>query len=224
VSARDLVIVGTGGTSVDILDAVHAVNTLADGPAFRPVCFLDDNAARFGTMLHGLPVRGPLESAAEMAGCLFINGIGSPNNFWRRDGFVRRLGIPDDRFAIVVHPTASVSPWATVGAGTAILQHVTVSANAQVGAHVVVLPQTVISHDCLIGDHVCITGGVSLSGAVRVGARSYIGTNACVMNGVTIHEGSLVGMGSVVLRDVAAGSVVVGNPARLLRPVRPETR
>jgi sugar O-acyltransferase (sialic acid O-acetyltransferase NeuD family) len=220
VTPRDLVIVGTGGTSVDILDAVHALNTAADGPTFRPVCFLDDSATRIGTTFHGLPVRGPLDTAAQMTGCLFINGIGSPNNFWRRDDFVNRLGVPADRFATVVHPTASVSPWATLGPGTAILQHVTVSATAQVGAHVVVLPQTVISHDCVIGDHVCLTGGVCLSGGVRVGARSYIGTNACVMNGVTIHEGSLVGMGSVVLQDVPSGSVVVGNPARLLRSVR----
>ena len=38
---------------------------------------------------------------------------------------------------------------------------------------------------------------------------------------VEIGEGAVVGAGSVVTRDVAAGAVVAGNPARLLRMVEP---
>lgn len=214
---QDLVIIGTSGTSVDILDAVLESNAAGHRAALRPICFLDDDPARSGQLLHGVEIRGPLQIAASMSGCLFISGIGSPASYRRKPVLMARLGIADDRFATVVHPTASVSRMATLGPGTAILQHVTVSANARVGAHVVVLPQTVISHDCVIGDHTCITGGVCLSGMVQVGRACYIGTNASVRNGVRIGDGSLVGMGSVVLDDVEADTVVVGNPARLLR-------
>ena len=132
-SSRKLVIVGTGGTSVDIFDAVLAQRAAGDA-SFEPFCFLDDNPSRIGQALHGLPVKGPLELAREMADCVFINGIGSPGNFWRRDEFVRRLGVAPDRFATIVHPTASVSSMADVGPGTAILQHVTISANARIGS------------------------------------------------------------------------------------------
>lgn len=218
---QDIVIVGTGGTSIDILDAIRAMG--AAGTAdFRPAYFLDDNAERVGQSLCGVEIRGPLETARDLAGCLFINGIGSPNNFWRRDQIVARLGISPDRFATVVHPSASVSPMASIGPGTAVLQNVTVSANARIGAHVVVLPNSVISHDCIVGDYSCITGGVCLSGAVRVDPSCYIGTNAAVIGGVTIHAGALVGMGSVVLADVPANSAVVGNPAKFLRWIQPQ--
>jgi sugar O-acyltransferase (sialic acid O-acetyltransferase NeuD family) len=218
VEPRDLVIVGTGGTSVDILDAVLARQAVGDH-SLRPVCFLDDNPARIGGTLHGLPVRGPLETARDLRDCLFINGIGSPKNFWRRDQIVQRLGVPIDRFATVTHPTASVSARAIIGPGSAILQLVTVSANARVGAHVVVLPNSVVSHDCVIGDHTCITGGVCVSGGVTVEPSCYLGTNSVVNNSVVIGRGSLIGMGAVVLRNVPSNSVVVGNPARFLRPV-----
>jgi sugar O-acyltransferase (sialic acid O-acetyltransferase NeuD family) len=214
---RDLVIIGTGGTSVDILDTVRA---MAGTGQFRPAFFLDDNPSQIGRSLHGVEVRGPLEVAGDLTDCLFINGIGSPNNFWRRDQIVARLGLSDDRFATIVHPSASVSSMATVGPGTAVLQNVTVAANAHIGAHVVVLPNSVISHDCVVGDHSCITGGVCLSGGVRVERCCYIGTNASVIGGVRINEGALVGMGSVVLADVPAGVAVVGNPARFLREIR----
>jgi sugar O-acyltransferase (sialic acid O-acetyltransferase NeuD family) len=218
VPRSNLVIVGTGGTSVDILDAVWDRRAGGD-ESLQPLCFLDDNPARIGQSLHGLPIRGPLEAARDLADCLFINGIGSPANFWRRDQIVGRLGISHDRFATIIHPSASVSRLASVGSGSAILQHVTVSANVRIGSHVVVLPNTVVSHDCVVGDYTCIAGGVCLSGNVEVDAFCYLGSNATIIGGRRIHGRSLVGMGAVVLTDVAENSVVVGNPARFLRQV-----
>ena len=50
-----------------------------------------------------------------------------------------------------------------------------------------------------------------------------IGTGAVVLGGITIGEGAVVGAGSVVTRDVPAGAVVAGNPARVLRMVEPAT-
>lgn len=54
---------------------------------------------------------------------------------------------------------------------------------------------------------------------VRIGPNVWIGFDACVLPGVSIGEGSVVGARSVVVEDVAAYSIVAGNPARLIRRI-----
>lgn len=52
---------------------------------------------------------------------------------------------------------------------------------------------------------------------VTIGARAWIGEGALILPGVSVGEGAIVGGGSVVTRDVAAGTVVAGVPARVIR-------
>jgi acetyltransferase-like isoleucine patch superfamily enzyme len=53
-----------------------------------------------------------------------------------------------------------------------------------------------------------------LSGAVLVGAFSWIGVGSSVRQNVCIGAQAIVGAGSVVIRDVFDGLTVIGNPAR----------
>lgn len=51
----------------------------------------------------------------------------------------------------------------------------------------------------------------------RIGSNCFIGGHSIIMPGITIGDGSVVGAGSVVTKDVPAHSVVVGNPARIIQ-------
>lgn len=74
-----------------------------------------------------------------------------------------------------------------------------------------------INHDDIIGDYTCITGGVCISGGITIGKSCYLGTNCAIKEHIRIGEYSLIGMGSVVLNNLPENSVIVGNPARVIR-------
>jgi maltose O-acetyltransferase len=59
--------------------------------------------------------------------------------------------------------------------------------------------------------------GPELATPVTIGDNVWIGGRAIILPGVTIGEGAVIGAGSVVTRDVEAGAIVAGNPARFIR-------
>lgn len=219
---RRLLILGTGGNCVDILDIVLDLNAGAGSTVLEPAGWLDDDEALHGKRLHGLEVLGPLALAKQMPDCLLINGIGSPQNHLKKPAIIAKTGAGPERFVTLVHPLASVSRFASISPGTVLFPGVAVHSGAVVGAHVIVLANSVINHDDLIGDHVCIASGVCLSGGVAVGPRAYVGSGATVRGNLNVGEGALVGMGAVVIADVEPFAVVAGNPARVIERRQPD--
>lgn len=214
---KRIVILGTGGNSVDILDTLNDINDASSTRVYECLGFLDDNESlRRKRILHS-EVLGPLATARDLKDCFFVNGIGAPTNFWKKESIIAKTGAALERFETVIHPSASVSRTATLGRGVVIFQHVVVTSNVHIGNHVIILPNTVISHDDVVGDYTCIAGGVCISGQVTIGRSCYLGTNSTIIGNTEVGDQCLIGMGSCVLRNVPPNSVMVGNPARFIR-------
>jgi sugar O-acyltransferase (sialic acid O-acetyltransferase NeuD family) len=208
---EDLIILGAGGSSREILGAVEDINRLE--PRWRVLGFLDDNPALQGKSVDGLPLLGPLAAAKEHPAQLIV-GIAS----WRKPGarreVVLRLGLPRERYATVIHPSASINSRVTIGAGTTILQNVVITSGTVVGDHVLISQNVTMAHDQVIDDFVTIASAAIITGGVKLRAGCYLGSGCTIMNRVTVNEGALVGIGSVVMIDVPAGVTVSGYPAR----------
>lgn len=75
-----------------------------------------------------------------------------------------------------------------------------------------------LAHNVHVGEHAMIIAGAEVSGSVEIGREAWIAPQVSVLNKIRIGDRALVGIGSVVVRDVPAGMVVAGNPARVVRP------
>jgi sugar O-acyltransferase (sialic acid O-acetyltransferase NeuD family) len=212
---QPLLLVGSGGLARETLAAVRS----HDSPQWTPLGFLDDNAARHGSTVDGLPVLGPVEAVHGHPDAAVVLCTASTRDQASRLRLGRRLGLPEQRYATVRHAAASLAGGTEVGPGSVLLAGVVVTAPQRVGAHVVAMPHVVLTHDDSVGDYVTLATRVSVSGAVRIGEGAYLGAGALVRESLVIGAWSLVGMGAVVLSDVPPHEVWVGHPARRLRPV-----
>lgn len=108
-----------------------------------------------------------------------------------------------------------------IGKGAVICPFVTLTSNIKIGQSFHANIYSYVAHDCVIGDYVTLAPRVMCNGNVVVEDYAYIGTGAIIKQGTpdkptVIGAGAIVGMGAVVTKSVAPGSVVVGNPAKVL--------
>jgi acetyltransferase-like isoleucine patch superfamily enzyme len=120
---------------------------------------------------------------------------------------------------ILIRENTEISDDVLVGTNSVVDGDCRIGKNVSIQTGVYVTRHTVIEDGVFMGPY-CVTtndkymfDGAELKGPViKEGAR--IGANATVLPGIIIGKGAVVGAGAVVTRDVAAGEVVVGNPAR----------
>ena len=141
---ESLLIIGAGGHG-------RVVAEIAEACGYDSIAFLDDNSpTAIGKIKE-------MESYTPQYDGVFI-AIG--NNALRQQLAGQLKQLKGAKLVTLVHPTAYVSPSATVGAGTVVEPKAVINTNSQIGQGCIISVGTVVDHDCLIGDFCHINAGV----------------------------------------------------------------
>jgi sugar O-acyltransferase (sialic acid O-acetyltransferase NeuD family) len=195
-------------------NAIEALDCL--GPTYEFAGFVDDTLEKQRDGAFGHPVF-PRAEFEERSSFRVLAVPGSPSSYTGRKQLIDGLGVKLDRFARVVHHSATISSIATIGYNVLVMAGVVITSNAVIGNHVCLLPNAVVHHDSKVGDWSLVGTNVAIAGGVDVGENCFIGSGSSIRNGVQIGDRAMIGLGSTVISDVAAGAIVAGNPARILR-------
>lgn len=196
-------------------EAVRLALTVNDAdPRWDRIVLLDDDPAKQGLEVMGVPVAGPFAALADhQDGDEAVNLVARSTK--GRDGACARIesfGIP---LASLVHPSVDLRG-TTLGRAVTIYEGAVISALSTVGDHAVVFTRAVLGHGATLGTGAVLAPGAVVNARVEVGDRAYIGSNAAVLPDLVIGAEAVVGACSAVLFDVPPGSTALGVPAEVM--------
>ncbi|MDX6242060.1 MAG: hypothetical protein QOG10_6967 [Kribbellaceae bacterium] len=181
---------------------------------FNFLGFLDDNEPGVDLVEErGAKYLGPVANMEHLpADVEYVIGIGSGAHRHKIDRWATSLG---RKAATLIHPAATVGRHLLrIAPGTIICSHVSLTTNITLGRHVHLNLNVTVGHDAVLGDYVTVNPGATISGNVTLEDEVNVGTGAAIIQGRTVGQGSIIGAGASVVKDIPAGVVAVGVPAR----------
>jgi sugar O-acyltransferase (sialic acid O-acetyltransferase NeuD family) len=210
---KPLVIYGAGGFAREVLFVLRDMAKVRQ--EWDVLGFLDDAADQRPTEICGLPILGGVEWVRNARHPVHVVlGVGFPSSKYQ---LVRRLRNDVAGFPSLIHPSAILSEFVTVGEGVVVTAGNVLTTQVRVEDFAMLNLSCTVGHDSIVGAYSSIAPGTNLSGNVRVGEGAEIGTGAKVVPGVTIGGWSVVGAGAVVVSDLPSNSTAVGIPARVIK-------
>ncbi|WP_333873181.1 acetyltransferase [Methylobacter sp.] len=217
VTPQRLVIFGVSNILSDLFDCAYAnkialskiVIDLPEETGERDISL----AARL-TALEGIcvaPTVEYLDNFKPASGELYLLGPTTPTRVVLANKLKERFGL---HFHTLIHPSAYVSPLATLAEGVFIGANSVVGPGARLAEHVFINRGVTIGHDTHIGAFSRIQPGSNLGGLSHIGRGATVAIGATLIERLVVGDNAFIGAGAVVIADVPANVLVVGIPAK----------
>ncbi len=205
---RKLVVIGAGGHGKVVADCAEQMHI------YDEIVFIDDIYQHTKTVLHW-PIVGMSNQWQEyLAEADYVVAIGNNQTRYR---LVQELIAQHAKIATIIHPSAQISQYADIGAGSVIFASAVVNCSSQIGLAAIINTSATIDHDCVVGDACHISPGANIAGMVTLGDRVWVGIGSAVVQCLSIGHDIQLGAGTIVTKNLEQSGVYVGAPAEKIK-------
>lgn len=210
---KKIVVYGSGGFARELVHLIEDINEHEN--TWEVLGYIDDNVENHGKIINDLPVLGGSDWIKTQDTLAVAMGIGAPNT--KKAIAEKLVGLENVTYPNLIHPSVKYSKYNTIGKGNVICEGNILTTNIDIKDFVTINLNCTIGHDVVIESHTTILPNASVSGNVVFEERVDFGTNATIIQGVRVGEGTIVGAGAVVVKDLPEKCTAVGMPAKPIK-------
>lgn len=210
---KNIVIIGASGHGSVILDCIEKEGK------YNVSGFVDSFKEK-GTKQNGYEILGSeydLPYLMEMFNV--YGGIVAIGDNWTRKSVVDRISMiaPNFEFITSIHPKAVIGKDVHIGKGTVIMPGAIVNANSKMGDFCILNTNSSLGHDSIMDDFSSMASGITAGGGFYLGKFSAVCLGTNIIENVRVMEHTVIGAGSLVVKDVRGYVVAYGSRARIVR-------
>lgn len=206
---KKLIIIGARGFGREVYDLAKVCTGY--GETFVVKGFLDDNKDVLNSFNNYPPILNSVDAYDIEKNDVFVCALGDVRS---KEFYINIIKQKKGSFMSLIHPTAIVNDSTLVGKGIIIGKYAVVSCDGILGDHVVIQAFCALGHDFKVGNYSYL-GAFSFMGGYSVLEEMVtLYARASILPHKTVKKGAIVGVNSVVMRNVAQGVTVHGNPAK----------
>ena len=210
---KDIVIFGSGGFAREVAYLIEDINEKS--LEWNVLGYLDDNSDNHGEVYNDLTVLGGTEWLNGKQNINLAMGIGSP--LIKKKIINNIISKMELMFPNLIYLNVGWIRHNNIGVGNVICEGTILTTNIEIKDFVTVNLNCTIGHDAKIGSFSTVLPNASISGNVTFEECVDFGTNSTIIQGISVGEGTIVGAGAVVVKDLPARCTAVGMPAKPIK-------
>lgn len=207
---KNILIIGAGGHARPVMSTIRGIGQ------WNIVGVIDLNFHGQSEVIMSAPILGGIDKIYDYDPSKTDLAIASGDNLLRSN-MQQMSDLDQYHFPNLVHPTAYVDKFSTMGLGNFIGPFAYIGSMVRIGNGNLINTRASIDHEVVLGNFTQLAPSSVVCGRSTIGDKVLIGANATILDGLKIADETVVGAGAVIIESICIkGRTYVGVPGKTL--------